>query len=488
MTPDSCYNEQEKYKNFEAAYAASHRTWNLYPTHQIHNKESGTLLFFEADLKDFTGKREAFLKVLTRKDLQFEDREFFISPTSSLREARIMSQLKEGPHLLKLLDFDYFPLSPDRTEPGIYVLMFMEKLQPLEEIRQQMRKQQTFFSLEELCQIASDICSALAEARNQFPKGHPLYGLCHCDIKPGNLFYDKKNNCYKLGDWDTAYLPEEADLLGGTIPYMAPEQLYQFLPNAATLRDSSALGEAWSEQWLESSGVLADEPMDRADIYALGIVLFLLCSGHFPLTELTPMCIRKVNYEAYKLQMDPDSFEKFERSLKKLPDPYQPLADIIAKAAAYYPADRYQTPEEMREALEHICPSSSDNIRQNIPAAIPDQTPALPPKTTQPPYAISCRITGDTRRITITGTDSALWGCLATGTNSLSEAKYRALSVHLFHGLTSAANEHTEHFDLSAGTVARRISADAKGYLLLYDAYGTLVFYSAYADLTEESL
>ena len=95
----------------------------------------------------------------------------------------------------------------------------------------------------------------------------PRAGFVHRDIKPANILIDPQGRAY-LTDFGIAVVEE--DLLrdvtaAGTLPYMAPEQL------------DEGLG-----------------PVDhRADLYALGVVLYELLTGRRPFRAATPIELRE---------------------------------------------------------------------------------------------------------------------------------------------------------------------------------------------------
>src|SRR5262249_46640596 len=94
-------------------------------------------------------------------------------------------------------------------------------------------------------------------------------GLLHRDLKPANILLAADGTPMLL-DFN---LPAESQppsaegeigraMLGGTLPYMAPEHLDAFDPHGTTPADA------------------VDE---RADIYALGLILFELLAGEHPI-------------------------------------------------------------------------------------------------------------------------------------------------------------------------------------------------------------
>ncbi len=92
-------------------------------------------------------------------------------------------------------------------------------------------------------------------------------GLLHRDLKPSNVLIAADGSPMLLdfnlsADLDPSE-PQHA-LLGGTLPYMAPEHLDAFNPEGIT--PASAVDE-------------------RADLYALGLILFEMLTGHHPFPD-----------------------------------------------------------------------------------------------------------------------------------------------------------------------------------------------------------
>ena len=152
-------------------------------------------------------------------------------------------------------------------------------------------------------------CVALAEAH--------AHGIVHRDLKPANLFVTRRLDgslLVKVLDFGIAKAPDDGaqtvltqtDTVMGTPGYMAPEQL-------RSTRDVDA----------------------RADIWALGVVLYQAISGRlpFPGTTLTEI--------ALKIAMDP-------------PDPIDVapgLDAVIARCLDKEPAGRFAGVGELADAL-----------------------------------------------------------------------------------------------------------------------------------------
>ena len=157
--------------------------------------------------------------------------------------------------------------------------------------------------------LGLDMCSALEMCRK--------HDIVHRDIKPQNIFVSA-NGDYKLGDFGIAKTVEKT--MGGTkigtYKYMAPE-------------------------------VYNNQPYGHsADIYSLGMVLYwLLNYRRQPFLPLPP--------EKLKAGME-EQARHSRMSGQALPAPAcgsALLKTIVLKACAFDPAQRYQTPAQMRKDL-----------------------------------------------------------------------------------------------------------------------------------------
>jgi hypothetical protein len=151
------------------------------------------------------------------------------------------------------------------------------------------------------------VCQALA-----YIHGH---GLVHRDLKPSNIMVDEDRQV-RLMDFGLAkFLADDAGLTAdgrmvGTFRYMSPEQI---------------LG----------------EPLDaRADLYSLGIILYELMTGRTPFDAKTPSALWQ-----QVLEVEPAPILGI--NLKGDPQ----LARVAHKLLRKEPDDRFQTAEEVYEAL-----------------------------------------------------------------------------------------------------------------------------------------
>jgi len=140
-------------------------------------------------------------------------------------------------------------------------------------------------------------------------------GVIHRDIKPQNILIDEHEHVY-LADFGIAKMVEGAPgltqtgMITGTPQYMAPEQ---------------ALGSSLGH---------------RADIYSLGVVAYECLTGRVPFTADTPLAV------LMKHVRDPIPLP----SVSELPEP---LAQVLLKALAKAPGDRWPTATAFIDGLQH---------------------------------------------------------------------------------------------------------------------------------------
>ncbi|MBL8145800.1 MAG: protein kinase [Anaerolineae bacterium] len=186
------------------------------------------------------------------------------------------------------------------------------------------------------------------------------HNVIHRDLKPSNILFDDTGNAY-LTDFGLAKLMESSVELTrdghivGTPAYMSPEQL-------------------------------RGETLDpRSDIYSMGVILYHIVAGRAPF-ESSDTNMAAIIY---------DHLEKAPVPPRQL-DPELPAAieEVILKALQKRPADRYQTIDEMIQALNAALgrpahTSSSPAIPVSAPAQPVSETTEVAAGT--PPTAIAQR-------------------------------------------------------------------------------------------------
>jgi serine/threonine protein kinase len=163
-------------------------------------------------------------------------------------------------------------------------------------------------------------------------------GIVHRDLKPANLMLTE-SGLVKVMDFGLARMTGTEHLTNdgfmvGTPAYMAPEQ------------------------------VLAEEIDGRADLYAMGVVLYRLLTSQLPFKADSGISM------AHKQVHDAPTPVREVRT--ELPSACE---DIIGRALAKSPADRFRTAEEFRSALAAL--SIPGSLSVAVPAT--ESTRALTP-------------------------------------------------------------------------------------------------------------
>ena len=221
-------------------------------------------------------------------------------------EARIASRI-EHTHVTQILDVG--------EQHGVtYLVMEYVDGDAVSKIARAARKKGVKIPLAILLRIMADVCGGLHAAHElKDDAGQPM-GVVHRDVSPQNVLVTTRGVA-KLIDFGIAKARDRlagethADTLKGKVQYLAPEQ---------------ALG----------------RPIDRrADVWAVGAVLYHLISGKPPFDA---------NNEIQILFMITSG-----RPPAPLPPTVPaPVRDVIKKALAQSPNDRYATAADLQQALE----------------------------------------------------------------------------------------------------------------------------------------
>ena len=280
---------------------------------------------FEIHREDFGETYRAALKVITVPQSTAEvqgaleegmspqqaEQYFYGVVEDIVREFAIMARLKGTANVVGYEDHAVIR-HPDGI--GWDILIRMELLNPLLPYAYAHP-----FARWDIIRLGIDLCKALELCQK--------YNVIHRDIKPENIFVSD-NGDFKLGDFGIARTIDRT-MSGlskkGTYNYMAPE-VYR-----------------------------GTEYGFSVDIYSLGIVLYrLLNRNRVPFLPPPP---------------EPITFHSRELALAKrmggepLPPPVYAqgrLWEIISKACAFDPKDRYSSPVQMRQELEAILYDQED--------------------------------------------------------------------------------------------------------------------------------
>ncbi len=175
--------------------------------------------------------------------------------------------------------------------------------------------------------LAKQVCEGLGEA-------HRL-GVVHRDLKPQNIMIDREGSA-RIMDFGIARFSKADGITGsgvmiGTPEYMAPEQV-------------------------ETGDV---DP--RADIYALGVILYEMVTGHVPFAGDTPLAVL-IKHKSETPRSPQDSNPLISMAVTK----------IIFKCMEKDRAKRYQRAEELIEDLtraeQGLFQTEKDTMSRVLPA------------------------------------------------------------------------------------------------------------------------
>jgi serine/threonine protein kinase len=174
-------------------------------------------------------------------------------------------------------------------------------------VRQEIQRL-TALPLPRVCKILSQLASALDYAHAQ--------GLIHRDIKPANVI---------LGDGDHATLTDFGLVKAST----AGVQLTQVGTTVGTL------------EYMSPEQVIGDEIDHRSDIYSLGVLVYEMLVGRVPYKGHTPIEV------LHNLVYDPPTPPR-----QVNPDVPPQVEQVVLKALAKRPEDRYQSAGELARSFE----------------------------------------------------------------------------------------------------------------------------------------
>ena len=237
-----------------------------------------------------------------------------------LREARSSAQVRHE-NVVQVYEVGEQPLPYIAMEfiPGETLQQRLDRVGPLE--------------TPEILRLGRQIAEGLAAAH--------ATGLIHRDIKPGNVLIEEgPQGRVKITDFGLARTADDASmtqsgLLAGTPMYMAPEQ---------------AQGETLDQ---------------RADLFSLGSVLYVMATGRPPFRAATTFAVLK-----RVVDEDPRPIREV------IPEVPQSLCDIITRLHAKKPEDRFQSAREVADVLTDCATQLEPNAKLQHFSFIPQSKPA----------------------------------------------------------------------------------------------------------------
>ena len=230
-----------------------------------------------------------------------------------LQEADIHSRLHH-PHIVAVYETGMIEVGAQELAP--YIVMEWIQGKSLETIPR--------LTYARILEIGKQICDALEYIHQQ--------GFVYRDLKPGNVLIETRGFQYfvKLMDFGLArprgipYLPNESSLAGSFF-YLAPE-------------------------------LIAGQPADiPSDLYALGVSLYEMITGHVPFSDFDEQTVLSQHRE--------ESVLLPSHSREDVPSA---LEAIVLRLLAKNPQDRFATAQEVREALDQVV--VRDERHGNLPS------------------------------------------------------------------------------------------------------------------------
>lgn len=179
------------------------------------------------------------------------------------------------------------------------------------------------FSLPRIMRLMEQVCSALDFAHQR--------NVVHRDIKPANLMLTAEDTV-KITDFGTAKILQigtaQTSHVMGTPSYMSPEQV-------------------------------KGKPVDgRSDVFSLGVILYELMTGEkpFPGQNITTVIYKIINE-------DPISPRSLDSTI------HPGLSTVIQRALAKEPSARYQTCQELLDALKSYHDAANPDATIRVPSS-----------------------------------------------------------------------------------------------------------------------
>jgi serine/threonine-protein kinase len=251
------------------------------------------------------------------------------------REAKAVASLKH-PHIVQVFDFDF-------QDDLHYIVMELVDGGSLRSRLEDLARAGARMPQKDALRILAHVSSAIDYAHGR--------GMLHRDVKPANVLLDHDGDAY-LSDFGIARILSETQFtttgaLIGTPHYMSPEQ---------------------------GKGL----PLTKAtDLYSLGVVLYEMLTGRAPYDSDTPLGV--IHKHIYEPLPSP-----------RLACPDLPVAveDVLVKALAKEPDDRFASAGQMLQALEHaLAPAGGAAVAQPTPPRIKPERRAAESAATGPSQA-----------------------------------------------------------------------------------------------------
>lgn len=213
------------------------------------------------------------------------------------REAQAIAQL-EHPNIVRLYQYG-------DANGLLYMAMEYIEGKDLHQVLEEMRTDPTSWPPRARCRLVREICTALDYAHSK--------GMIHRDVKPTNILIDKRGRAV-LSDFGLVLLTDVGT--GGTTfgspQFISPEQI-----------------------------VSSASAVPQSDLYGLGVIVYRMWTGRLPFDDPDPMVLAMQH-----MSETPQPPREIEPAISLR------LEQVILKALAKEPTERYASGDALADALE----------------------------------------------------------------------------------------------------------------------------------------
>jgi len=249
-----------------------------------------------------------------------------------LNEAKIAARLMH-PNIVQVLDVG-------EDGGALYLAMEYVHGKDLRDLVKTLQKTQSKIPLAEACYIIREVAVALHYAYWSNDMSGKRLAVVHRDVSPHNVIlgYDGTVKLLDFGVAMSAITEHEKQLIVGKWTYMSPETT--------------------------TSG----QSDHRSDLFSLGVVLYLLCSGVMPFSGSDPKeIVTKIRASQYR------------RLPEVVPEVPQKLAVLVGRLLSSDPKRRPQTGDEVVNELTEIMreqglESSAQKLAEYVATVFPSQS------------------------------------------------------------------------------------------------------------------
>ena len=247
----------------------------------------------------------------------------------SLNYEEIIRKIKRNIITVKKLDkgrnivnYEALEVRDASDKKGKLVLIKLQEMRSLSQLLEEFS-----FTYEETVRLGLSVCKGLIKCRE--------FNYTYPNLKPENILFDRDGVC-KLGDL-------------GSFSCLEPSK--------------SSIAYKRTQYYMAPEFIKTGKVSKTADTYSLGLVLYMLTNrGRLPFVEPYPQKLTVNSFnEATARRMKGEKFQKPVLCSEK-------LWQIISKACAFNPADRYASPNEMYADLKKLLMTTSfdENIKYDV--------------------------------------------------------------------------------------------------------------------------